>query len=198
MAGNHVKLTVEGNAADQLRDKQLAGRQRPLLHRLGEYLLESTQQRYATQKDPQGQPWVPLKPSYAKTKKYNADKILTLRGYLRRGYRYQVSGEDTVAWGTNDKRAAIHQFGGTIERAPYSTRVRLRTDGKGNLLMREGKGKGRLATFARERGGRAHSQFRESWHEVKAYSITIPARPALGVSDADSLHLAGIIRDYLA
>lgn len=199
MAGTHVTLTADAAIRDELGRRKAAGTgsRRELMHRLGEYLLESTQNRYTTQTGPDGQKWEPLKPRYARTKKYNADKILTLRGYLRRSYRYQVKGDDALQWGTNDKRAAVHQFGDTIERAPYSKRVRLRTDGNGNLLLRAGKGKGKLATFARERGRRAHAQYRESWHEVGPYSITIPARPALGVSDQDHLHLVGIIQDYL-
>jgi phage virion morphogenesis protein len=196
MAGTHVKLTPDLKVAEQLRSQQMAGRHGQLMSRLGEYLLESTQARYKTQVDPQGKPWAPLKPSYAKSKKYNADKILTLRGYLRSSYRYQVKDDDTVEWGTNHETAAIHQFGGTIERAPYSARVRLRTDGKGQLLTREGARGGRLARFAKERGKSAHTRYRESWHEVKAYSIAIPARPALGVSAEDQQRLLAIISDY--
>ncbi|WP_164844460.1 phage virion morphogenesis protein [Azoarcus sp. DN11] len=72
--------------------------------------------------------------------------------------------------------AAIHQFGGTIDRAPYSTKVRHRTDAKGNLV-RHGGGKN-LAVFARQKRD-PHEQFRETWASVDAYQITIPARPYL-------------------
>lgn len=42
--------------------------------------------------------------------------------------------------------AAIHQFGGVIDRTPYSTRVRLRTDAKGELVRQgtENSAKGSL------------------------------------------------------
>lgn len=54
-----------------------------------------------------------------------------------------------------------------------STKVRLRTDGNGNL-QRQRKNPN-LAVFAKEE----NQQVRESWHEVGAYTVRIPARPYL-------------------
>lgn len=72
--------------------------------------------------------------------------------------------------------AGIQQFGGEIKRAAYSTKVRLRTDAKGNLLRQAGNRN--LAVFARD----SHKRARESWHEVGEYTIKIPARPYLPFS----------------
>jgi phage gpG-like protein len=80
--------------------------------------------------------------------------------------------------------AAAHQFGTTINRGPSQTKVRLRTDAKGNLL-RQAKSDN-LAVFARK----DHKRARESWHEVKPFTIRIPARPYLpftGTAEAPEL-----------
>lgn len=81
------------------------------------------------------------------------------------------------AGGTSETNyAAIQQFGGEIKRAAYSTKVRLRTDAKGNLLRQANNPN--LAVFAKD----SHKRARESWHEVGEYSIKIPARPYLPFS----------------
>ena len=115
MSGASVTFTANDDAAiDHLR--ALASGQgldtTPLMNRLGEYFQESTQQRFTTQTDPQGQAWGPLSPGYVKRKKKNQGLILTLNAYLRRGIHYQVEGQDTVAWGSNSVYAAIHNLGG--------------------------------------------------------------------------------------
>ena len=79
--------------------------------------------------------------------------------------------------------AAIHQFGGTIQRAPYSTKVRHRTDAKGNLL-RTAAFNGKGLVFAKDKQKRA----KERWFEVKAYSIKIPARPFLPIQANGQLY----------
>ena len=78
--------------------------------------------------------------------------------------------------------ARIHQLGGEINRAPYSTRIRLRTDARGNLARQPGNRN--LAVFARD----SHKRVRTSWHEVRAYKIRLPARPFLGVNREDLGH----------
>lgn len=80
------------------------------------------------------------------------------------------------AGGAASAYAGAQQFGATINRAPYSTKVRLRTDAKGDLLRQAKEGKSsNLAIFAKDK----HKRVRESWHEVQAFTIHIPARPYL-------------------
>ena len=65
--------------------KELARRgdnARPALLEIGEYLTESTEQRFADQVDPDGNSWKALSPKYASKKKRNADLILVLNTYL--------------------------------------------------------------------------------------------------------------------
>ncbi|MGQ0700387.1 MAG: phage virion morphogenesis protein [Panacagrimonas sp.] len=95
----------------------------PVLRSIGEYLLRVHDQRFRDQRDPDGNPWAPLSEAYKKTKKRNADKVLSLDGFLRR-LTYQVDA-DGLSLGTNRVYGAIHQFGaskGQFGRGTYESR----------------------------------------------------------------------------
>lgn len=129
----------------------------------------------------EGRPdWVPLSIATKRERlKRNGGstvlKILQDRGILAAS----VAGDHGDNWamisagGAASDYALIQQVGGTIERAAYSTKTRLRTDQKGNLL-RQPKDK-RLAVFARD----SHKRVQESWSEVGPFSIDVPSRPYL-------------------
>ena len=189
-----AQLRVDASlpAGDPLASLQVAmANPGQLLARLGEYLQSSTQGRFDSQSGPDGTPWQALAPRYQRRKKYNPDKILTLRGYLRGGIRWQADGQDAVLVGTNLRYAAAHQFGASIERAAYSAKTRLRLDNKGQLLRQ--KDHKNLAVFAKDK----HSRVRESWHEVAAHTIKLPARPYLGIGTADEGEIHAITLDWL-
>lgn len=100
--------------------------------------------------------------------------------------------------GSNKVYAAIQHLGGKIERAAYSTKVRHRTDAKGNLLRTEHfKGKGLI--FAKD----SHKRVKTRWFEVKAHSVNIPARPYFPFDAAGNLQpstrdkVIGLANDYL-
>ena len=126
----------------------------------------------------EGRPdWMPLSDATKRErmKRNNGStvlKILQDRGILAAS----VAGDHGENWamisagGAASDYALIQQVGGTIERAPYSTKTRLRTDAKGNLV-RQGKDK-RLSVFAKD----SHKRVRETWSEVAPFSIDIPAR----------------------
>lgn len=129
----------------------------------------------------EGRPdWMPLSDATKsdRMKRNNGStvlKILQDRGILAAS----VNGDHGDNWamisagGAASDYALIQQVGGTINRAPYSTKTRLRTDAKGNLV-RQGKDK-RLSVFAKD----SHKRVRETWSEVAPFSIDIPARPYL-------------------
>ncbi|MBS0476840.1 MAG: phage virion morphogenesis protein [Proteobacteria bacterium] len=178
-------IEIEINSRDvQARIEAVASKledMRPLFQRIAGVLEHETEANFAAQGRPH---WVPLaKATIAARMKRNKGssvlKILQDSGSLAASISSDY-GADFAVVGSNKAYAAIHQFGGTIDRAPYSTRVRLRTDRKGNLIRQgdEGSAKGR-AVFARENGAKAHKQFRETWHTVDAYQVTIPSRPYL-------------------
>jgi len=128
----------------------------PILRGIGEYLRNSTADRFKSQTDPDGNPWTPLSPDYQADKDNNPDKILTLNGYLRK-IVFQVEG-DAVLVGSNMEYAAIHQFGGTIR--PKTARAL-------------------------------------KFGDRMVASVTIPARPYLGISDADAAEVEALVSDYL-
>ena len=112
MAGIHLTLDTRGLDKLQARIHGLAGMDtRTLMPRLGEYLQASTQERFATQTAPDGSAWDALAPRTLERKKHNRDKVLTARGFLRRGIRYQVLDKSTVQVGTDSVYAATHQYG---------------------------------------------------------------------------------------
>ena len=148
-----------------------------LMSRLGEYLLKSTQDRFKSQTSPDGEPWAPLQQRYAKRKKYNKDKVLTLRGYLRSYIHYQIPNAQTVVVGSNQKYAAIHQFGGEIDKPERQATARYRSVAGRVLFAKKSHTRG-----VKENGA----------HQVK-----IPARPFLGISAADDRELQEIIREWV-
>lgn len=173
-----------GKAAKQLTDAaQQLKDARPLFRALAGLLEAETEANFAAQGRP---PWVPHAPAtraarLKRNKGSSVLKILQDRGILASSISSSYGGDfaQIGAGGAASDYAAIQQFGGTIERAPYSVKTRLRTDSKGQLLRQSGEGKGKnLAVFARD----SHKRARESWHQVDAYKINIPARPYLPFS----------------
>ena len=152
-----------------------------LMPRLGEYLQGSTQARFKTQTAPDGTPWAPLQKRYARRKRYNKDKVLTLRGYLRSYIHYQITGGDSVEVGSNQKYAAIHQFGGEIDMPERQATVRYRSVA-GKVLF----------------AGKKHKRATERAVTIPVHFVKIPARPFLGLSAEDDREISRIIRDWLA
>ena len=112
MAGTHLSINAAGLEPLRQRVQTMAGLDTAsLMPQLGEYLLASTQDRFASQTDPEGSPWEALQPRTIKRKKYNAARVLTERGFLRKNLRYQVLSKTTVQVGSNLEYAATHQYG---------------------------------------------------------------------------------------
>ena len=180
-----ASITVEVNDAEvRQRLDQLMGVLRgsgDLMQRIAGTLHAQTMQAFQEQ----GPGWEKLKPATAnatirKGVRRGDKNILQVDRYLR-GNISSDAGADYAVIGTNVVYAAIHQFGGTINRAPYEGKLRLRTDAKGNLLRQGKEGKAsRLAVFARgaeSRLGAEHKRYTERAYKVHAYQIHIPARP---------------------
>jgi phage virion morphogenesis protein len=184
MAGTRLTFAVDKAELERLRvfmDEQAARDTSGLMPRLGEYLLESTQKRFKDQVKPDGTKWAELNERYARRKKYNKDKILTLRGYLRSYLSYRIPNPQTLELGSNQKYAAIHQLGGTIEQLAQSRKVRYRSVA-GRVL------------FAKAKHVRGVA---ERWVARGAYQVKIPARPFLGISTADDQEIREIILDWV-
>ncbi|MBF0139803.1 MAG: phage virion morphogenesis protein [Magnetococcales bacterium] len=156
MAGTQIKFEIRGLEAVQnaLQDLQARGRSLgPALKEIGEHMVESTQDRFDAEQDPDGRTWAPLAEATKKRiSEFNGktprggEHILRDSRYLRQSITYQVAG-DELRVGTIAVYGAIHQLGG-------------------------------------EAGPTAHR-------------VSIPARPFLGVSDADQEYALEVIRDHL-
>jgi len=151
------------------------------LHRiLAGTLEDETEANFAAQGRPQ---WHPLADStkrarLARNKGSSVLMILQDHGYLAKSVSSEYGPDFALigAGGAASAYAAAQQLGVTINRPTYSTKVRLRTNAKGELLRQGATGKSaNLAVFAKDR----HKRVRESWHQVPAYSFTLPARPYL-------------------
>lgn len=80
---------------------------------------------------------------------------------------------------TNKDYAAIHNFGGPIQRQPHTGNVRLRTDARGNLLRQGSEGlKANLAVFARS----SHKRAVDRSFSSAGYTIQMPPREYMKVS----------------
>lgn len=181
MAGTHITITVDDAQARAMLERLGEPGTQDLMPRLGEYLQASTQKRFKSQTAPDGTAWAPLQPRYARRKKYAKDKILTLRGYLRGGIHYQVTGAAEVEVGSNTKYAAIHQLGGSIDQNAQSRKVRYRSV-SGRVLF----------------AGKKHKKgVTERWVTRGAYQVNIPARPFLGISTEDDKEIRSIILDWV-
>ena len=178
-----LKFEVDpgGKAAEQLRTAaQRLEDARPLFRSIAGMLEAETEANFAAEGRPS---WVPLAASTrAERLKRNQGssvlKILQDGGILASSISsdYGPDFAQAGAGGAAKDYAAIHQFGGTIERAAHSVKTRLRTDAKGQLVRQANRKN--LAVFAKD----GHKRVRESWHTVEAYRVQIPARPYLPFS----------------
>lgn len=180
MAGTRMEFKVDDREVLEMLERQAQPPGSDIMNRLGEYLQTSTQDRFTTQTAPDGTPWQPLKARYARRKKYNPDKILTLRGYLRSGIRHQVTGDDSVEVGANLAYAAIHQLGGTIDMPARQATVRYRSVAGRTLFA-----------------SRKHKRATERQVSIGKHQVVMPARPYLGISEADDQEIREIILDWV-
>jgi len=182
MAGTVIKVDVQERPVVDALNRLLALglSPRPVLRIIGEHLVASVERRFDTETAPDGKPWQPVSKQTRARKKH--PKILTETHRLRSSIVYRVASRDTLEIGTNVVYGAIHQFGGTIQCAAFSSWRNLRLDARGNLV-RQGKERraANLARFAKA----THKRVRKVQFTVDAHGITIPARPFLGLSEQD-------------
>lgn len=164
-----IQLKDEGIAAGLAAVAEGFRNPRPLMRAITRLFEAETEANFAAQGRPA---WLGLSPRTRKRRGADA-KILQDTGRLAGSVSTDYD-QHHARVGTNVRYAAIHQFGGTIERPAYSKQVRHRTDAKGNLL-RTGMFKGKGLVFAKN----SHKRAVTRWFEVGAHSITIPARPYL-------------------
>jgi len=114
MAGASFAVTLDDRDLQQLFARLIddGSDLEPVMRDIGEHLLESTQQRFKDQVDPEGTAWEPLSELTLSRKEKNTDKILIGEGNLM-GLLVVAASSDAVEIGSNLEYAAMHQFGGT-------------------------------------------------------------------------------------
>ena len=153
----------------------------PTMRDLSEIMIDASARAFDNTADPAtGTPWQPLSASRQRQRQ-RAKKGRSIANVLQDSGLLVGSiarpsgpgavreiGPDHALVGTDVPYAAIHQFGGTIKREAAPMTVRLR------------KWKGRTL-FAKTK----HKRVRIVDTAHKAYTITIPARPFIGVGPTD-------------
>lgn len=117
-AGVSITARVEGDevlGAAFARLLRLGRDPRALLDEVGGAMVASTEQRFVTEEDPEGNPWPALDPDYARRRRGGAAHILRRDLHLFDSLSHRV-GTGEVAWGVNRVYARIHQFGGEAGR----------------------------------------------------------------------------------
>lgn len=120
MAGAKIQIISEGGQAVSDVLTQLVNNLddlAPALGNVGEHLMLTHRDHFDEQRSPDGEPWQPLSPEYAKRKKKNKDKILRLNDILRDTLAYNI-GNQSLEFGSNKEYAAIQHFGGSADMSP--------------------------------------------------------------------------------
>lgn len=180
MTGTTLTITIDDAAVREMVGEiaKRARNLRPALASIGQHQVNSTWERFATGRTPDGARWAPLSDLTKPLKRI--DKILIESSRLRDSVNWRVGGRDTLSVGSNVIYAAIHQFGGKIKRKP----------GGPPLIFPVGRQvvMGKRGQPLKKAGPLEY---------VFANEVTIPARPYLGVSKEDLAAIKGVLLDHL-
>lgn len=198
MAGTRITLDASfDDGAAQARLAELYARiedRQGFLQLVGEHLLNSVRDRFATESGPDGVPWARLKPATIRErerKRFTPIQILTR--HIRSGLRASVNlvvRQDQVTIGTPKAYAAIHQFGGTIRKPAREGVVYRHVSWKPQKLKPGFAGK--------DKGSRGRPKANLAQKvAIKAHEISMPARPFLGFSSDDQQEVIRIASDWL-
>ncbi|MDR5655507.1 phage virion morphogenesis protein, partial [Ruixingdingia sedimenti] len=166
-------------------------RRQPFMTAVGERLMTSTKDRFRSETDPDGRAWQPLRPRTIKARTANGQIPITILrsnskgkiGSSLAGSINYVATEDEVRIGSPVAYAAIHQLGGQIQRKSRGAKIYRMKDDAGQI-------------------GRRFAKKAEANHvtdvTIAAHSITIPARPFLGLTAADEAAILEDAEDWLS
>ncbi|AWB06811.1 phage virion morphogenesis protein (plasmid) [Azospirillum humicireducens] len=146
-----------------------------------------TQRRFEEQRGPDGNPWPPSLRALTQN-----GETLTDTARLRQSIGSRVT-RNTAEVGTNVVYAAIHQFGGTVQMPERQQTLYWHHRGDTGSADWQSSRTFKDWKFSK----RSRANYSEV-HTVKAHSITMPARPFLGINEAGMAVLGEIARDWLA
>lgn len=187
MTGISQTVTFEDEKARATIARLIELMSRPIgfYKNVGEYLLNSTRDNFQREQDPYGDSWTPLKEKTIQRRERDGltpITILRARGRLAGSINIQASDEE-VRIGSPVEYAAIHQLGGDIEMPERTQTIYQHYDAKSDTLDQTFRRKSR-SNFARD-------------VTVKAHTVSIPARPYLGISAEDQAAILVIAEEWL-
>lgn len=155
-----LQVKIEGDKSELLKElARLSGTNTGrAMRNIAEGLRTTTMERFRSETTPDGVKW-----TASRRAEKEGGKTLTRTALLKQSVR-SLSSSSMAAVGTNDVRAATHQFGA-----------------EGRVITAR---KAKNLTF----------QVGNRWIRTKKVTITIPARPFLGISEEDVAE----IRDEIA
>lgn len=161
-------------------------------------MLTSTQRRFEAQAGPGDVKWTPFaKSTLARMKPSRRARPFLLRDKVSPGLYSSItahSDERSAEVGTNLRYAAIHQLGGEVKIPEREQTATFRYASEGAGKTKDGRRVGSRLRFAKA-STRAKSRHERSFR-VGAHSIRIPARPYLGIDDADRAEILDIVADH--
>lgn len=199
MSGASIRLDHDGagfaSAFGRLLDA--TGDLTPAMRAIAGQLHQHVLERFDRQAGPGRRAWARLAASTIRRKPRRAPPAFVLQD-TRRLYVSLVSDADatTAAVGTNVPYAALHQFGGRIQRAAREGSALFRMAREGAGRTKDGRRVGSKLRFARATS-RAKS-LRSKSFTVGAHAIEVPARPFLGFDAEDERAILHILEDHLA
>lgn len=199
MAGARIRIEVDdAEIAAGLGRLIEAGRDlAPVMDAIGAALLFSTQRRFETKTGPDGGAWAPFAPSTLRRMpdRRKPAELLLDSGRLRGSLSF-LADDASVQVGTNVVYAGIHQFGGEITKPERDASATFIVAREGAGRTKAGKRVGSRLRFAKA-STRAKSRHTREF-TVPEHTIRIPARPYLGISEADRAEILAIVADHLA
>lgn len=192
MANDMIDIVIDDSRFEAImaRVRALMRDASPVTSLILESMWGAIEENFAQQGRPR---WLGLKPSTVKRRRGEAgsEKILTRSGHLANSFS-KIHDAAMARISTNVVYAAIHQFGGSIQRHPMSGMVRLRKDRNGMLLRQADHP--HLAVFAKS----GHKRVKVvKWTRTQGWTIKIPARPFLVLTEADNVEIELDVSAYL-
>ncbi|MDN8035363.1 phage virion morphogenesis protein [Burkholderia vietnamiensis] len=185
-----IEIDDSRYAATMERVRALMRDASPVTGLIAGLMADAVEENFAQQGRPK---WLGLSPKTLKRRREEAGtgKILQRSGRLASSIT-PAHDATTARVGTNVVYAAIHQFGGTIQRHPMSGYVRLRKDRNG-MIMRQADHP-HLAVFAKN----SHKRVKiVKWTRSQGWTIRIPARPFFALTESDNVGIESEVTAYL-
>ncbi|PZU43930.1 MAG: phage virion morphogenesis protein [Microbacterium sp.] len=172
---------------------------RALFEDVGAYVVMSTQRRFEAEAGPGAKKWAPFAKSTLRrmSPKRKPPKLLRDRNRLYSSIVAQATGDKALV-GTNLAYAALHQFGGDVTQPPRTQTVAFRfaKEGAGRKFDKDGNV---VRVGSKLRFAKASTRAKSAWRkdvEYGARTFTVPARPYLGIDEADKWEILAIVAEH--